>query len=98
MPVSVTYCDLRDCVRVFTGEGRAALALRQGGLFQGKMVLRAGGRAYLQESLSALEPSGAAAFPYKSYAYVRTTWGTWRKAHPTTDIYLGRPKASPSGS
>ena len=98
VPISVTYCDLRDCVRVFTGKGRGTLALRQGGLHRGEMVLRSAGHPYRQESLSALEPDGTPDFPYKDYAYERTTWGTWRKAHPSTDIYLGSPDTHPSGS
>jgi hypothetical protein len=88
VPVSVTHCPFYQCTRVFTGEGADPLALRQGGLIWGGMLLRWDGRAYRQETQEPLNPK-APAFPYPKYPNELTTWGAWRRAHPDTDVYLG---------
>jgi hypothetical protein len=89
VPVSVTYCNMHHCARTFTGAAAGGpLALSQGGLVTGSMVLRAGGRRYRQDSGAALDPD-APPFPYAAYPREETTWGQWRRAHPDSDVYLG---------
>jgi Protein of unknown function (DUF3179) len=88
VPVSVTHCDVYQCTRVFTGQGADPLALRQGGLHRGGMLLRWGGLPYSQETQAPLYPKSPA-FPYRPHPYEATTWGAWRRAHPDTDVYLG---------
>lgn len=89
IPVSVTYCDLRNCIAVFIGVGGDPLDLREGGLFGGRMLLRVGESRYLQETLEPPTPSGAPQFPYAAHSWERTTWGAWRRTHPRTDVYIG---------
>ena len=89
VPVSVTYCNIHSCTRVFTGEaGGEALDLRQGGLTPGSMVLRSNGHRYRQDSGVPLDEESPA-FPYRDYPGATTTWGAWQKAHPDTDLYVG---------
>jgi hypothetical protein len=88
VPVSVTYCNLYECPRVFTG-GAAdePLDLSQGGLRAGGMVLKSGGHPYRQDSGAPLDAE-APPFPYAPYPGAMTTWGAWREAHPGTDVYV----------
>jgi hypothetical protein len=89
VPVSVTCCDLDDCVRGFAGKaGEPPLPLAQGGRRGGQMVLKIGNGSYGQRTEQALDPA-APPFPFAQYPVEKTTWGAWRKLHPDTDIYLG---------
>jgi hypothetical protein len=91
IPLSVTYCDITECVRAFTGPGTAPLALDQGGLMHDRMVLSVGGVDFLQDSGEPIEPGAGVAFPYATYPCTRTTWKAWREAHPQTDAWAGTP-------
>jgi len=92
IPVSVAYCNLRNCATAYTSGDGAAEPLDLGvhGLVHRQLILSAKGRAYLQEPLEetneALPPDQ---IPYASYPCERTTWGAWRAYHPNTDVYLG---------
>jgi hypothetical protein len=88
-PLSVAYCDIHDCVQVVTGEGGSPLNVRVAGMDGQGMFLAAGGQGYRQGTLEPLE-AGAPAFPYRRHPWERTTWGAWRRAHPDTDVFLGR--------
>lgn len=91
VPVSVTYCDIYRCTRVFTGGPPGEpLDLSQGGLTDGGMVLKSGSHTYRQDSGEALEPGGSP-LRYGSLPCEETTWGAWRHAHPDTDVYTGEP-------
>jgi hypothetical protein len=88
-PVTVSYCNRRDCIRVFTDpDGAEALNVSVGGLDARPdrgMLLRVGKRRYYQESgVSFDDPSET--FPYAQAEFVRTTWGQWRAEHPDTDV------------
>lgn len=95
-PVSVTYCDQRECVRVFTADRRGApLEMDVGGWVESfGMALRIKGVDYLQESGANVTSLTGEALPYREISHLRTTWGKWRKEHPDTDIYVGEPRPS----
>jgi hypothetical protein len=89
VPVSVTYCDLRDCVRVYTGgEQGTPLGLDVGG-WRGRLILHTRGGFYTQESGTVVAPGADEPFPYTELPHRRTTWKAWREAHPDTDVYVG---------
>jgi hypothetical protein len=92
VPVTVSYCDLSDCVRAYTGrEGDRPLDVSVGGLYRGRdMVLDVGGTLYFQESGAKLSPGvGPAAIPLERLSPTRATWGEWKRLHPSTDVYEG---------
>jgi hypothetical protein len=89
IPVSVTHCDQTKCTRVFTNEGKEPLALKLGG-FDGSMLLYVDGQFYTQDNRHPTNPS-APPFPYDAVEFEQTTWGKWRAAHPTTDVYETAP-------
>jgi hypothetical protein len=93
-PVTVTYCDLRDCVRVFAGDGPAPLDVGTGGHDRGLLLL-VGGRRFRQESLEPADPTARAQFPLRPMRFERTTWKQWRDAHPDTDVVLDPSQARP---
>jgi Protein of unknown function (DUF3179) len=95
VPVSVTYCDLNACTRLFTAaDAGEPLDLSQSGLNSGEMVLKSGGHPYFQDSGAPLD-ADAPPFPYHSYPGDVTTWGSWQREHPDTDIYVGEVPLSP---
>ena len=92
VPVTVSYCDLSDCVKGFTGpSGQGPLDVAVGGLYRGReMILESGGRLYFQESGAAASPEpGPSSIPLNSLAPERTTWGEWKRRHPSTDVVEG---------
>jgi hypothetical protein len=89
--VTVTYCDLDNCVRVF-GEAnrRKALDVDIGGADPSrprKMVIRVGTDLFWQDTGLPFEEGSRRRFPYERIEYERTTWGQWRAAHPDSDVY-----------
>jgi hypothetical protein len=93
LPVSVVYCDIDDCIRVFAGEaGADALPLRVGGyhgrFYDGSMLLKLGDNRYrLDTGANLYDPRDV--LPYDYYPYERTTWGAWRVKHPGSALYKG---------
>lgn len=87
-PITVTRCDISRCTRVFTGEIGKLLNLSLGGMKAYKMVLKVGDHRYLQESALPVD-AAAPSFPYPSHPWEQTTWGQWRRDHPSTDVYVG---------
>src|SRR5262245_34191396 len=87
-PVTVTYCDLNNCIRVFTGDVPAPLDIGIGGYDNG-LVLLAGGERYRQDTQAPVDPANRAGFPHHLMRFERTTWKRWREAHPDTDVVLG---------
>ncbi len=78
-PVSVTYCPLVNCVRVFSKAGEQAIPLRLGGLNEeDEMVLLLDGERYDQSSLR---------IPLTEHEFSRSTFGEWKKMHPTTKVF-----------
>ena len=97
VPISVTHCDLRRCTRLFTADTHGEpLPLSQGGLRDGKMLLKWDGRRYDQETAAPLVASSPP-LPYVSIPAEETTWGQWRQAHPDTDVYVDPPPLPPEG-
>src|SRR5262245_44762992 len=89
-PVSVTYCDLGDCVRVFTAPGRdRPLDISTAGGTGRRMWLRVGEHRYWQDSGLPVDSDLHMPFPYADTKYVRTTLGEWLKLHPDSDVQLG---------
>lgn len=81
VPVSVTYCDRTDCVRVFTRQGGGPLIdLQTGGFSTDEMLVRLDGVMYPQSSRE---------LPLQELKHVQTTWGQWQLQYPATTIYLG---------
>jgi Protein of unknown function (DUF3179) len=91
VPVSVAYCNLRDCATAYTSRDGAREPLDLGvyGLVNAQLALYAGGRAYFQEPSFSDHVEPADQLPYARYPFQRTTWGAWRENHPDTDVYLG---------
>ena len=91
LPISVTYCDLADCVRVFTLPPAALLApavtaplkFSVGGLdIDNRLVLLLDEQRYSQESKQ---------IPAADYPFDRMRWDQWLKKHPDTLVYLAPP-------
>jgi hypothetical protein len=100
-PITVTYCDRLDCVRVFEGEANSGkpLAVNLMGYREG-LLLQVGGQIYEQESGRSLTSGNGAVIPLAAHPYQRTTWKEWKAVHPTTDIFTGKgvePRTSPPG-
>ncbi|MDR3634500.1 MAG: DUF3179 domain-containing (seleno)protein [Isosphaeraceae bacterium] len=91
-PVSVTYCDLSDCVRVYTTPTQnGPLDVQVAGLYGGQgMVVRLEGEYFLQTSGAPVNPGAVGArLPYDTLPATRTTWDEWRRLHPESDVYVG---------
>lgn len=81
VPVTVTFCDLSGCARVFTkAESAQALDIGVGGIRGGKMILLIDGGEYAQDAHDV---------PLEPLQYEKTTWGRWKAAHPESDVYVG---------
>jgi Protein of unknown function (DUF3179) len=91
VPVSVVYCNLTQCLRVYTDSaGFGPLDVEIAGLFNGEMVVRLRGGLYLQNSGAALEPTKSPpSAPYRLLAPELATWSEWAARHPDTDAYVG---------
>jgi hypothetical protein len=90
VPISVAYCDISNCTRVFTRRGATEpLDVWQSGFGRGGLILKIEGVAYRHQTGEPLEPGpGVPPIPYEDYPWIRATWGTWRRDHPGTEIYL----------
>lgn len=87
--ISVTFCDLADCVKVFSREDGKPTRLGQGGPHSsrpGKMLVVADGKQYWQDTGEPLYNS-APPFPLKEVPHERTTWGEWKAKHPDSALY-----------
>lgn len=90
-PVTVTFCDLADCVQVFTRDGADKpldVKIEHGASKDRKMVIKVDGKLYHQSTLESADPS-ATPFPLKTVPFTRTTWGEWRKLHPDSELFTG---------
>lgn len=80
-PISVSYCDLKDCVRVLSRRGNSPIPLRVSGLdVDNQMVFLLEGQRYGQTSMD---------IPLEDYPFQRTTLGEWKRQFPNSRIYLG---------
>jgi hypothetical protein len=91
VPVSVTYCDLNECVRAFSGApGGEPLDVAVGGMKGNRMVLAVAGRYVFQDSGEPIDTGARrAALPCGPFPAARVSWRSWREAHPDTDVYVG---------
>jgi len=81
-PVTVTYCDQRDCARVLTAhDSQEALAVGLGGWMDQRMLLLLGTKRIAQDATD---------LPFEDLPFEKTTWGRWKAAHPESKLYLGR--------
>lgn len=77
--ISVTYCPLVDCVRVFRRRGDRPTPLRLGGLNErSELVLLLDGTRYDQSSLQ---------LPLEDFPFQRLTFGQWKRQHPGTKVF-----------
>ncbi len=92
VPVSVVYCNLNRCLRVYTdSNGSSPLDVRVAGLFNGEMVVRLRGILYLQNSGAAVDAAKTpASTPYALMPLTLATWSEWVARHPDTDVYDGQ--------
>ena len=74
LPITVTYCNESECVRVFQGQvGEEKLDIMQAGLAAGHMAILVDGQSFLQE---------AEDIPYSEYPFELMLWGEWKTNHP----------------
>jgi hypothetical protein len=93
VPVSVAYCDITGCLRVYT-DSRASqpLDLSVAGTLDDQMIIQHAGAMFFHDSGHSVEPGGnAPAIPYTLISPTVTTWQEWSKKHPDTRVYLGKP-------
>ena len=90
VPITVTYCDRTDCVRVFTDETRGK-PLKVGLMgYENGLLLRLDERGYHQENGRSMVSDSTETFPYADYPSEVTTWKAWKTAHPGTDVFTGK--------
>jgi hypothetical protein len=87
-PISVTYCDLSNCARVFTGSGTESLDVAIAGRRGGEMQLMLNGKRFSQHAADA---------PLPDFPFELTSWGEWRSKHPTSEVYVGRDTGATRG-
>ncbi len=89
VPVTVTYCDLAKCVRVFTGARPGPLAMSQMGRGEDSLLLSLGGRPIRQSDGKPY--GGGEALPTLPSELM--AWKDWRARHPSTGVYVAAPKS-----
>ena len=78
LSVSVTYCNLANCVRVLRDASDAPIPLHVGGLdIENQMVFLYRGERYSQSST---------ALPFEDHPFERLTWGEWKRRYPATKV------------
>jgi hypothetical protein len=87
--VTVTYCDRDSCLRGFAADGDEPLPIGVGGFREG-LLLRVGNSHFVQKTGKTADGKE---LPYRAMPVERTTWGEWKRAHPNTDVYIGRSAA-----
>lgn len=81
-PISVTYCSMRDCARVFTREsGAEPIDLHVGGLDVSNQLV------YLLEDTRYGQTSEE--IPLEDFPFEWMTFGEWKQQHPDTLVYGG---------
>ena len=92
VPVSVAYCDLTECLRVYSDpRGSKPLDLSVAGTLNDEMIMRHAERMYFHKSGKGVEPGNdAPALPYPLITPTVTTWKEWVTRHPDTRVYIGK--------
>jgi hypothetical protein len=87
VPLTVTYCDATECIRVMTADGATeSLKVSTLGRSQGELQLQYRERSFLQN---------ATEIPLDDVAFERTTLRDWLAEHSAAKIYAGRPAGPP---
>ncbi|MFN0052945.1 MAG: DUF3179 domain-containing (seleno)protein [Planctomycetales bacterium] len=87
-PVTVTYCNRTDCIRVLTDAAQGEpLKIELGGWIKGKLALLIA---------SDFLPQDSHKVPFQDLPFQRMTWKEWYASHPQTDVYTGRPAPEPT--
>ncbi len=87
--VSVSYCNLTRCVRVYTDpQSSVPLDARSAGVFNGEMIVSLAGNLYSHRTGKPLEPDkNPMRSPYSLLSPTLTTWQRWVEQHPETEVY-----------
>ena len=90
--VTVSYCDLSQCVRVYhDAKSAEPLSVSVAGLLDGEMVVMVGGVRYVHKTNEPLRPlESPPPLPFDQLVPVRMSWKEWRTLHPKADIYIGQ--------
>ncbi len=87
--LSVTFCDIANCVKVFTQVGDKPINLGMGGPHSsrpGQMLVVANGKSYWQDTLKPLY-SASEPFPCTEIPHERMTWREWKAKHADSELY-----------
>jgi hypothetical protein len=94
VPVSVTYCDLAKCLRVYSHPAQGKpLELQQVGRSNTGLLLRYEGRIYAQATGKTFG-SEEVELGLEQVEATETTWKAWRERYPDTDVYVGSDPAA----
>jgi Protein of unknown function (DUF3179) len=89
-PVTVTYCDKVDCLRVFTDDSRGQpLEVTQVGRYSDGLLLSYKGQMYAQATGKRAWEAEGPDLPLADQPFERMTWKAWRDRHPDTEVYTG---------
>ncbi len=92
VPVTVTYCDLLDCVGAFTSDRLGeALNIQNAGV-NGEMMLSSNGIVFWQSSGLRVGPEHKDEPVFQQLPIERMKWKYWRESHPSTDVFVGGKK------
>jgi hypothetical protein len=86
VPVTVTYCGISDCLRVFTAEQREPLAVHGAGFDNGLRLMH-GDKTYSQATGRAYQDGTM--LPLRPLPFERMSWTEWQRLHPKTDVFIG---------
>lgn len=90
VPVTVTYCDLARCLRVFTSDTAGIpLEIDQAGRFTDGLLLIHDGKIYAQATADTPRSNRPPDMPLPTLPAEQTTWKSWREKHPRTTVYTG---------
>ena len=78
--LTIAYCNMTNCTRVFVPAEISTEEIRIGGLIQNQMAMEIQGKRYRIDDDQ---------IPLEQYPLTETSWGEWEKAHPDTEIYIG---------
>jgi hypothetical protein len=89
-PVSLTFCEVTNCVRVFTKteQGANPLDVSVRGWKDGQLWLGIDGQNFPQDSRE---------IPLEDLTCERTSWKAWKDAHADSDVFVGLDGVSASG-
>jgi len=78
--LTLTYCDLSDCVRAYDRGSMPSAQVRMGGWDGNEMTLLIDQTRYTFSGTN---------LPLPNIPFQRTTWGAWLKDNPGTKVFIG---------